>query len=131
MVLAYTRVVNVDEISNLVNSTLHQRLGEVPKANSIIEEHLVAFINWLDNYQHATAVAGFKQNLVTIKDKIPFKKVNDSALNFTDGPVWEKGINNRVGQLMNKFKNYHNKGCQMIMAYDNFIRSQMVMAGHD
>jgi hypothetical protein len=75
--------------------------------------------------------AVFKQNLLTIKDKIPFKKVNDSALNFTNGSAWEKGINIRAGQLMNKFKNYHNKGCQMIMAYDNFIRLQMVMASHD
>jgi glutamyl-tRNA reductase len=129
--LAGTRLVNLDEISGLVSSTLHQRLGEVPKANSIIEEHLGAFINWLGNYQHATAVAGFKHNLVTIKDKIPFNKVNGSVLNFTDGPEWEKGINDRAGQLMKKFKNYHNKGCQMILAYDNFIRSQMVLAGHD
>jgi len=35
--LAGTRLVNVDEISALVSSALHQRLGEVPKANFIID----------------------------------------------------------------------------------------------
>lgn len=129
--LAATRVINVDEISNLVNSTLNLRLGEVPKANNIIEEQLDAFIQWLDNDQHAAALAGFKQNLLTIKDLIPFEKVNASEVNFTSGPAMETGINKRAGQLMKKFKNYHNKGCQMILAYDNFIRSQMVLTAHD
>jgi glutamyl-tRNA reductase len=129
--LADTRVINVDEISRMVDGTLNLRLKEVPKANTIIEEYLDAFINWLDGYQHAKAVAGFKENLVTLKDKIPFEKVNASGPNFTNSSACKKGINDRAGQLMNKFKNYPDKGCQMIMAYDNFIRSQMVLMAHD
>jgi glutamyl-tRNA reductase len=129
--IAGLQAVNLDEVSRLVNSTLHLRLGEVPKANYIIDQHLEAFLKWLDNYPHAAAVAGFKQKLLTLRDKIPFDKVNPSMPNFTCSFTWQKGINDRAGHLMNSFKNNHNKGCQVILAYDSFIKSHMAMVVHD
>lgn len=129
--IAGLQLVNVDEVSGLVSNTLHLRLGEVPKANNIIDECLDAFLNWMDNYPHAKAVAGFKHNLLTLKDKIPFEKVKASVPNFTCSFTREKGINDRAGHLMNSFKKNQNKGCQVILAYDSFIQSHLAMMVHD
>lgn len=129
--IAGLQLVNVDEVSRLVNNTIHMRLAEVPKAHCIIDQHLCAFLKWLDNYPHAKAVAGFKQNLLTLKDKIPFEKVRASVPNFTCSSTWEKGINDRAGHLMNSFKKNQNKGCQVILAYESFIQSHLAMILHD
>ncbi len=129
--LEETTLVNIDEISELVNRSLSLRKGEITNANTIIEEYLYAFIQWLGNHQYAGAVAGFKQNLITMGKKNPFVKVNASMYNSTGSLESEKGINRHAGQLMNKFKKNKDKGCQMILAYDNFIRSQIVLASHD
>jgi glutamyl-tRNA reductase len=120
-----TRLVDVDEISKLVNNSIELRKAEVPKANKIIEEKLDSFLGWLHDYRNTNAVAGFKKNLLLLKEGIAINNSDVSTHDITFDTSWEKAINERVGLLVNSFKHNKDKGCQMILAYDNFIKAQM------
>jgi glutamyl-tRNA reductase len=118
------RVVNVDEISKLVDSSIELRKAEVPKANKIIEQQLESFLAWLHDYRNANALADFRKNLLLFKESIAMHYADVSTHHITFDMGWEKAINERVGLLVNSFKHQKDKGCQMILAYDNFLKLQ-------
>jgi glutamyl-tRNA reductase len=57
------RLVNVDEISAITISTIAKRNNEIPKAEAIISDFELQFLEWLQTYQHAPAIRHIKENL--------------------------------------------------------------------
>lgn len=124
------KVVNVDVISAVVSGTMNLRLGEVQKANRILQCQIAGFMDWLETRRHISALTGFRQNLLSMSGRGFFRVLKDSNPDFSSDPSWEKTINNSMLQLMNRIRKNRNKGCQMILAYDNFIASHLVSAVH-
>ncbi|NSL90604.1 glutamyl-tRNA reductase [Chitinophaga solisilvae] len=56
-------LVNVDELSKVQDETLQNRLGEVPKALGIIEEHMAEFLYWYKMRKHAVVLKAVKDKL--------------------------------------------------------------------
>ncbi|WP_349314521.1 glutamyl-tRNA reductase [Chitinophaga sp. MM2321] len=61
--LAHISLVNVDELSKVQDETLQNRLGEVPKAIAIIEEHMTEFLYWYKMRKHAVVLKAVKEKL--------------------------------------------------------------------
>jgi glutamyl-tRNA reductase len=59
-------LVNVDELSKVQDETLQNRLGEVPKALAIIEEHMEEFLYWYKMRKHAVVLKAVKDKLQEI-----------------------------------------------------------------
>ncbi|RFS19743.1 glutamyl-tRNA reductase [Chitinophaga silvatica] len=59
-------MVNVDELSKVQDETLQNRLGEVPKALAIIEEHMEEFLYWYKMRKHAVVLKAVKDKLQEI-----------------------------------------------------------------
>jgi glutamyl-tRNA reductase len=68
-------LVNVDELSKVIDETLAIRQQEIPIAEAIIETYKEEFNEWLNNRRFTPAVYALKKSLETIqKDEIAFHK---------------------------------------------------------
>ncbi|MFI5133657.1 MAG: glutamyl-tRNA reductase, partial [Chitinophagales bacterium] len=60
-------LVNVDELSRLKDETLVKREAEVPKAKSIIAEHMAEFTEWYEMRKHVPVLKAVKTKLKEIQ----------------------------------------------------------------
>jgi glutamyl-tRNA reductase len=73
-------LVNVDQLSKITDETLARRQEEVPKAESIIDNYIVEFEEWINPRKHTPAINALKKSLKVIQDdEIDFhrKKIKD------------------------------------------------------
>lgn len=120
--LAGVHLVNVDDISVMLDTTINRRMAEVPKAEAIIGEHIDSFYDWMVSYRHAPLINDMKRKLLTLSEK--FNPVLNSALPVILGANpggYDENIQTTVSNLMVNLKTRREKGCQMITAYHNFF----------
>jgi glutamyl-tRNA reductase len=68
-------MVNIDELSKITNKTIAGRKKEIPKAEKIIAEHKLEFMEWIAHRKFTPAVSALKASLESIqKDEIEFQK---------------------------------------------------------
>lgn len=62
------KVVNVDELSQVINKTLESRLSEIPKVETIIRLKLWEFEDWLEYRKWVPAIKAFKERMEFLKN---------------------------------------------------------------
>jgi glutamyl-tRNA reductase len=122
--LADVCLVNVDDISVMLDKTINRRLAEVPRAEAIIEEHIETFYNWLASFRHAPLVNELKCKLRELSDNNT-RADTDGLLGFgANAGGYEENIQSTVSNLMVNLKTRREKGCSMIAAYHDFFTMQ-------
>jgi glutamyl-tRNA reductase len=117
-------LVNVDDISVILDNTICRRLAEVPKAEAIIEEHIDAFYDWLATFRHTPLVNDLRRKLRQLSDNSSNTCKNGPVLNSANAGGYEEHIQYAVSNLMVNLKTRRDKGCSMIAAYHDFFTMQ-------
>jgi glutamyl-tRNA reductase len=118
------RVVNVDEISTITKNTIARRSLEIPKAEAIIADFEIQFVEWLQTYQHAPAIRHIKEKLYILSGTHPQSKCEMARDWQTGIPATikqEEQIQKTVSSLVYNLKTKKEKGCQFITAYHSFL----------
>jgi glutamyl-tRNA reductase len=103
----------VDEVSQILNLTYTRRSGEIPKAEIIIQQHLLAFYEWLSVYQHTPLIKDMKKKLYDL---------GGAAACFESGASVRSRVNKTVGAFAMNLRDKQEKGCQYIHAINEFLK---------
>ncbi len=112
-------LVNVDDISVALNETIDKRLSDLPKAEKIVQEHIALFTEWLSAFRHSKTLKVIKNNLLQLS--LTNYNCNESIVTSM---VAENTIEHTVSSLMVNLKTNKDKGCHVIMAYQDFFSRQ-------
>ena len=104
-------LLNLDEVSVILNKTISTRQAEVPKALKIIDDTLKELISWSGNQDNHSLLSQVKTQLYELSESY-----------FIDNSNEEK-INETVSSLARQLKHKTNKGCECINALSNFLQS--------
>jgi glutamyl-tRNA reductase len=102
-------VLNVDEVSTILDKTISLRQAEIPKALQIINETLGSLEEWHRNQFNNPLLRMVKSQL---------KELNK---NYFAGSLDEEKIHKTVSSLALNLKVKNNKGCQCINAISNYL----------
>ncbi|NIG57358.1 glutamyl-tRNA reductase [Chitinophaga sp. Cy-1792] len=102
--LEHVSLINVDELSKVQDETLQNRLGEVPKAVAMIDEHMEEFLYWYKMRKHAVVLKAVKDKLHEIHMREIQQQKNGAAYNLEDieqvsGRIIQKMINLMAGKV--------------------------------
>jgi glutamyl-tRNA reductase len=114
-------LVNVDELSKLKDKTLLKRQAEIPKARTIIVEHLSGFLEWFEMRKHVPVLRAVKTKLKEIHECPLFVQSPE-----TDRSAWlpsdpDKKIQQVINGMASKMRQHNKKGCHYIEAINEFI----------
>jgi glutamyl-tRNA reductase len=114
--LTNVKLVNVDEISKMKDETLQNRERDMPKAKSIITEHIIQFMDWYQMRRNAPALNAIKTKLneIGISTASTFSR-NVSQL--TTKATIQRVVNGTAG----KMRTQDQKGCYFIEAINEFM----------
>jgi glutamyl-tRNA reductase len=104
-------LLNVDEVSTILDKTISRRQAEVPKAMKIIEDTLNSLADW--HRQQAN-------NPLLIKVKSQIVQLTEAYFNNNYD---EEKIHKTVSFLAIQLKNKKNKGCQCINALSSYLQT--------
>lgn len=102
-------LLNVDEISVILDKTISLRQAEIPKALAIIESTMQDTMDWYRRHSNSPLLRKIKAQL---------QKLNESHLNDESS---EEKIHKTVSSLAVQLHNQNNKGCQYISALSNYL----------
>lgn len=105
--LPQTTLMNVDEISVILDKTIDRRKAEIPHAVNIINETLIEVKDWYAVQQHSEVLKMMKVQL-------------DELSRFTEKACKEK-IHKTVSSLAIQLRRQNNKGCQYIHAMNDYL----------
>lgn len=102
--LDHVELVNVDELSKVQDETLQMRQHEVPKAVSIIDEHMQEFLYWYRMRKHAVVLKAVKDKLTEIHSKEIQQQKNSAGFQLEDmeevsSRIIQKMINLMAGKV--------------------------------
>jgi glutamyl-tRNA reductase len=107
-------MLNLDEVSAILDKTISVRLAEVPEALKIINKTLEELINWCRNQYNNSFLCKVKTQLYELNE-----------VYFADNSTEEK-INETVSSLTMQLKHKTNRGCQCINALNSFLQSSRI-----
>lgn len=102
-------VLNVDEVSKILDKTISIRQAEVPKALLIINETLSSLEEWHRNQFNNPLLRMVKGQLFQLNEVYSKENMNEEKIHKT------------VSSLALKLKIENNKGCQCINALSNYL----------
>ncbi|TWP24854.1 glutamyl-tRNA reductase [Apibacter muscae] len=97
------KLLNVDDLSGIINQTFKQRIQEIPKAEGIIQEIMQEFILWCNNRRYVPLIQAFKSDLEKIKNIQ--KKSLDKDLSITS-KVEDELSNQLIQKITNRLADY-------------------------
>ena len=103
-------MLNVDEVSSILDKTISKRKAEIPKAMKIIDDTIDSLEEW-HKYQ--------ANNSSINQVKIQLYKINE--IYFHDHNNQEQ-IHKAVSALPYELKHKNNKGCQCINALNSYLQ---------
>jgi len=106
--LPFSELMNVDEISAILNKTIDKRKGELPKALQIINETIEEIKAWYEFQSNNPVLRKIKSHL------------NELSV-ATTSPGSKEKIHKTVSSLAIQLKKENNKGCQYIHALNNHL----------
>jgi glutamyl-tRNA reductase len=119
-VLHSVTFVDVDMLSRIKDETLQKRVAEVPKAVSIIAEHMAEFEQWYNMRNHVPVLKAVKNKLKTIYIDPVLLGGNDELCPTYIGGQDEK-IQKVINTLATKIRRDNTPGCNYIQAINEFI----------
>ena len=108
--------VNVDQLAKIKDETLQKRSAEIPKAVTIIEEHLKEFYDWCEMRRHVPVIRDMKHKLLAI----PFQPMHRSTTQNVDTRPEEK-VQKVLNNLAINIRNGNTPGCCYIQAINEYI----------
>ncbi len=119
------QVLNVDDISVILNSTISKRRNEIPKAMEIIGEMEQEFLLWLASYSHAPMMREIKNNLISmLKNAAPNYAMPGNMDSLHTQNTGVATIHKTISRLAVNLRTKNEKGCQFIAAYNDFFSQQ-------
>lgn len=114
------RVVNVDELSKMKDETLQKREAEVPRAKSIIFQHIDEFLEWHDHRKHVPVLKAVKLKLQEIHlDPVYISSVLCS--NPEAAVIDSERIQRVINGMAIKMRSHNTRGCHYIQAINEFM----------
>lgn len=113
-------LVDVDGLSLINDATLQLRQSEVPKAKSIIEEHVAAFLDWLGLRINVPVLKAVKTKLISMQDC----ELYQSACPMNHFAKMEKpnvSVQKIIDKLALNLKKGNQVGCNYIEAINEYI----------
>jgi glutamyl-tRNA reductase len=104
-----TALLNVDEISVILDKTISIRQAEIPRAIAVINETIGTFIEWYRKQSNSPLLRKVKTQLYEL-----------SELHVTD-QFREEKIHKTVSSLAIQLHQQNNKGCQCIHALSSYL----------
>lgn len=120
--LPNVHLVNIDELSKINDETLAKRKAEVPKAKSIITNHMAEFADWLMMRKHAPILKAVKIKLKEIHTSPLFS--NYSTTTNLAGNDPDEKIQRVINGMASKIRLQNQGGCNYIEAINEFIASE-------
>lgn len=113
--LPHVVVANVDDLSRIQDETLLMRQAEVPKALSIIREHMQDFLYWYQMRKHAVVLQAVKNKLSEIHTKEILQHKRAASLPQEEVEMLSSRIIQKLINMMaSKVRQANGKGDQMI-----------------
>lgn len=112
--------VDVDMLSKIKDETLQKRKAEVPKALSIITEHIDDFIDWCDMRKHVPVLKEVKSKLMAIPLN-PVLLSLDQLESGTADSDHEERVHRVIKSLATRMRKDNTPGCHYIQAINDFI----------
>lgn len=109
---------NVDDLSRINDQTLRKRKAEVPKAMTIIQQHMDEFAIWTSQRRHVPVLKAVKQKLHDMHSCGLFLTSRKAAEDINTEAI-QKVVNN----VAVKMRNRHQPGCYYIEAINDFMTS--------
>jgi len=106
--------IDVDGLSKIKDETLQKRKAEVPKAITIIKEHIADFKEWHDMRKHVPM-------LMLVKVKLQEIQKNSDETLIDDETDHEEKIQKVINSLATKMRRNNTTGCYYIEAINEFI----------
>jgi glutamyl-tRNA reductase len=103
------KVLNVDEVSAILDKTISLRQAEIPKALNIIHDTLGSLEKWHQNQHNNPLLRLVKSQLFELNK------------NYFDSTFKEEKIHKTVSSLALQLKVKNDKGCQCINALSNYV----------
>jgi glutamyl-tRNA reductase len=118
--LPNVHLVNVDELSKLKDETLQMREAEVPKAWTLIREHIVEFLEWVEMRKHVPVYKAVKTKLKEIQTLPLYIQLSpETALCQTINA--DEKIQRVINGMASKMRERNQRGCYYIEAINEFI----------
>lgn len=112
-------LVNVDELSRIKDATLEKRKAEVPKAKTIIAEHINEFVDWHEMRKHVPVLKAVKNKLQAMNNCELYQAARELQNEN------ECGDNDKIQKVINvmavKMRTQNQRGCNYIEAINEFI----------
>lgn len=115
--LSGTTLMNVDEISAILDHTIAMRKAEIPKALSIIEETLVEFVAWHKLFLHRHFLGEVKSKLYELSEAHACLAQNNNEKDVTDARI-QKAVKTLAVDL----RTHTAKGCQFIHTINSYLQ---------
>jgi glutamyl-tRNA reductase len=118
--LPNVHLVNVDELSKLKDETLQMREAEVPKAGSIIREHIEEFLEWFEMRKHVPVFKAIKIKLRELQTFPSYIQLSPEIATCQTINADEK-IQRVINGMASKMRQRNQRGCYYIEAINEFI----------
>ena len=118
--LPNVHLVNVDELSKLKDETLQMREAEVPKAWTLIREHIDEFLEWFEMRKHVPVFKAVKTKLKEIQTFPSYIQLSPEATVCQTINADEK-IQRVINGMASKMRQRNQRGCYYIEAINEFI----------
>ena len=114
-----TQLINVDQISQMKDDIEKKREAEIPKAQKIIAHHALAFSEWLQMRQHASALKALKN----ILHRIAMAHARELSNLETRCPYIsaEQQIRQIINKTAENMRTQNQPGCHQIHAISEFV----------
>ncbi|MBI3883091.1 MAG: NAD(P)-binding domain-containing protein, partial [Sphingobacteriales bacterium] len=122
--LPHITLINVDDLSKIKDETLQKRQSEIPKAKSIITEHINEFMLWHEMRKNVPVLKAVKnklQEMHTCKLYTTASQHNTSTSPITSHANAEEKIQKVINGMAVKLRQQNQHGCQYIEAINDFI----------
>jgi glutamyl-tRNA reductase len=116
--LSSVTLVNVDDLSKLKDETLARREAEVPKARTILAEHIAEFRDWYQMRKHVPVFKAVKTKLKEIQTSplfIPLYNHSNSRISA------DEKIQRVINGMASKMRTQNQQGCYYIEAINEFM----------
>ena len=116
-------LLNVDDLAKINDATLQMRQAEVPKANLIIDQHIVEFLDWHEMRRHVPLLRAVKTKLIEMHSS-PLFGYSDTLTSPVTDP--EAQIQRVINGMAIKMRSHNRRGCHYIEAINDFIAVRII-----
>lgn len=93
------KVVNVDQLSKVINETLQSRKSEIPKVETIIRLKMWEFEDWIESRKYVPAIEAFRERMEFLREHEEKQLLRKNAVINGHDSVSDRLIHKMTGQF--------------------------------